>query len=182
MRIMRIIFLISLFFISACSTVSSKAPLPAPTPSSFNIHGLVGVTTTNSQNSANFNWYQHGATYHIELYGPMALGTTYLDSDGQQVALTLSNQQTYNASSPEILMQNVLGWSLPLDGLKYWILAQPVPNEPFAAQKNITGNFQSLSQEGWTITYTWVATQKFPHKITLTRPGIKAIVIVNKVD
>lgn len=180
MRIMKIIFFISLFFLSACSTVTSKAPTPSP--SGFNIHGLVGVTTTNSQNSANFNWYQQGATYHIELYGPMALGTTYLDSDGQQVSLTLSNQETYHASAPEILMQNVLGWSLPVDGLKYWILALPMPNEAFTAKKDAMGNLQSLSQEGWMMTYVWVAGQKFPHKITLTRPGIKVILIVNKVD
>jgi outer membrane lipoprotein LolB len=178
MRMIRIIFLLSLFFLSACSTVTPKAP----SPTGFNIHGLVGVTTTDSQNSANFNWYQSGAAYHIELYGPLALGTTYLDSDGQQVSLTLSNQQIYNASSPEILMQKLLGWSLPVEGLKYWILAQPVPNEAFTAKKDSTGNLQSLSQEGWSIEYTWVATQKFPHKITLMRPGIKAIVIVNKVE
>lgn len=176
MRILKILFALSFTLLAACSTRPRT-----PTTSGFNIQGLAGITMNGTQNSANFNWYEYDGSFHIEFYGPLGMGSTYLDGDDQSVALTLSDQQTYNANSPEILMQNVLGWSLPVTGLRYWLLAKPVPNEAVISTKDNNGHIVYLSQEGWNITYSWRAQQSFPHKVVLVRPNVKVVIVINKI-
>ena len=174
-NLMRILLLLLLLGLSACSALPSKSTAATQ---NFRAEGLVGITTAQSVQSGNFNWQQTGARYSIEFYGPLGLGATYLDSDGQQVTLTLSNQEHTEARSAEVLMQKVLGWSLPVDGLQYWLRAEAVPNVPPLEVRNSKGQLVSLMQEGWQITYTW-QDQVWPHKIVLVRPGIKVIIIIN---
>jgi outer membrane lipoprotein LolB len=180
MRLLKILICCTLIFLTACSTMLQRNP-STYSMDGFNVQGLVGVTTSQGQNSANFNWYQHGGGYHIALYGPMALGSTYLDSDGTNVTLTLSDQENYTATSPELLMQNVLGWSMPVTGLHYWLFAKPVPNEPYENSLDSHHRVIQLNQEGWDIHYLWQDQQSFPHKITLVRPGIKVVIVINKI-
>lgn len=176
MTIFRLIFLSSFLLITACSTTPQNSEIPGS-----NVQGLVGVSMNGTQNNANFNWYENDSAYHIELYGPLGMGSTYLDGNNQTVTLTLPSQDSYHASSPEILMQNVLGWSFPVEGLKYWLFAKPVPNEAFTATKDKKGHLLTLSQDGWNITYTWLKSQNFPHKIVLVRPNVKVTIVVNKI-
>lgn len=177
MRLIKILLSLCFLVLAGCSEMP-KAPA---TITEFNMQGLVGVTTPDAQNNANFNWYQHEGSYHIELYGPMALGTTYLDGNAQKVRLTLSDQEDYTADSPEILMQNVLGWAIPVAGLQYWLFAHPVPNQDYTQIPATPMRPQHLSQQGWEISYTWKGEGNFPYKIVLTRPGIKVVIIINKV-
>jgi outer membrane lipoprotein LolB len=163
--------------LNACSS-----PAPKPTITSFTAEGLVGVKVAQTQNSANFIWRQDDQAYHIEIYGPLGVDAVYLESEGAEVTLTLGNQEHYTAGDPQALMQKVLGWSLPISGLKYWLLAQPVPNTPVTLVRDDTGRISSLMQQGWNINYTWAPQQNFPHKIVLTRPGVRGTIVINKMS
>ena len=162
--------------LSACSTLSEREPASAQ---SFHAQGLVGITSPEGAESGNFNWQQQGMDYRIEFYGPLGLGATYLEGNSTGVVLTLSNQQQYQAASPEALLQKVLNWSLPVSGLRYWLLARPIPNVPFTIIQNYQGQVLKLQQEGWNIHYEWQDQQNFAHKIVLTQQHLKVVIIIN---
>ncbi|NIN34367.1 MAG: lipoprotein localization factor LolB, partial [Gammaproteobacteria bacterium] len=55
------------------------------------------------------------------LISPLGRGTYQLNGDSQLVSLLTAENKLYQAETPEILLQNNLGWSVPVDGLKYWV-------------------------------------------------------------
>ena len=66
-------------------------------------------------------WQKQGPIQHISLSGPMGIGNTDIDIYPEFSQLEQVNGRIYQGKTPEIVMQKVLGWSLPLSVFKYWI-------------------------------------------------------------
>ena len=50
-------------------------------------------------------------------------------------------------------LQDRLGFELPLDNLRYWLLGIPDPSTPFELTRNAQDRAAHLSQAGWNIDY-----------------------------
>jgi outer membrane lipoprotein LolB len=67
--------------------------------------------------------------------------------------LSLPDGQFYEDSTVEALMQQAIGWSLPIGGLDYWIRGLPQPDDERAPLLDARGRAQTISQAGWEIDY-----------------------------
>jgi len=70
----------------------------------------------------NFIWTQNNQNSQIELYGPLGLDPIKINQTPDKSTLETFDHKIYQADNSEDLMDHLLGWSLPLDQMKYWLL------------------------------------------------------------
>ena len=67
--------------------------------------------------------------------------------------LSLPDGKFYENSTVEALLQQAIGWSLPIGGLDYWIRGLPQPGDERAPLLDAKGRAQTIRQAGWEIDY-----------------------------
>ncbi len=161
--------------VSACAS----PPVKPSVPGEVQLQGMFGVVTPQNHASGHFIWEQDGPQqFSLELYGPLGLGATSLIEQNGIVTLETAQGKKYIAASPELLLQNNLGWSMPIQGVSYWLLAVPVPDIPFSAQYDSVHRLVQLLQSGWTIDYTWAQSTVYPARILMERQGVRLVVAI----
>jgi outer membrane lipoprotein LolB len=150
--------------------------------SNWQASGEMGIRNANQAVSANFNWKQSGSQFVISLSGPLNLGEEMLEGQPGQISLTDGKGQVVKADNAEDLMQQELGWSMPVEGLVYWIRALPVPGVSQQTTLNNNGSLATLNQQNWTIAYQSYIVVKglpLPHKIIMQQGPWRIIVVIN---
>jgi outer membrane lipoprotein LolB len=77
----------------------------------------------------------------------------------------------------------LLGWQLPLSGLRYWVAALPAPGGDFRSEQDVQGRMSVLYQQGWTIHYTRYAgdaRDALPLRLDLQRAGMEVRVLIDE--
>lgn len=148
----------------------------------WSLAGKVGLRTRNGAESANINWQQRPDTYRILISGPFGAGRTLLT--GSPAGVTLVNGEgRFQAGTPEALMEQQLGWSLPVSALDYWVRGLPAPDSQARLEYDAQGFPQRLRQFGWTIEYrdwTRVDALWLPRRLVMTYGELRATLIANQ--
>ncbi|TBR73603.1 MAG: outer membrane lipoprotein LolB [Nevskiaceae bacterium] len=128
--------------------------------------GNFGVT-------GSLHWVQHGDTFNVHFAGPLGAGVVDLIGNPGFVLIRSGDQQ-YATTDPEHFLLKQFGWTLPLQGLRYWALGLPAPERTTPGTSSITldddGTLRTLRQGGWDIDYPQyqaVASHRLPRKITM---------------
>lgn len=187
------LFFVSLLLISGCAT---RPPLVADPEQRWQTHladvaglrswqatGRVGVKADNDGWTASFSWQQTGDAFNIRIHGPLGRGMVELEGTPQQVVLKQAGQPARMASSAEQLLFQETGWSLPVSGLRYWILGVPLNGQHETHDLNTEGALQHLNQAGWKIEYTGyrhVDGLYMPAKFHLSNGNIKVKLIASE--
>ncbi len=87
------------------------------------------------------------------LLSPLGQGVARIRRDDAGASLTTAGQKVFHAADAGSLMEEVLGWRLPLDGLPYWALGEAAPGTPASARYGGDGRLKTLTQNGWRIEY-----------------------------
>lgn len=145
--------------------------------------GVIGIRIGDQGESANFIWKQNQSEFYIELYGPLGIGAVSIEGNKKAVKLTKNNGDVFRASSAEYLMDQQLGWHVPIYGLYYWGRGLPDPNQPSQIKLNSLGLIANLKQNGWDITYSKYMIQgnqyPLPGKIVMEQDDLR-ITAINK--
>ncbi len=121
----------------------------------FHLSGRLAVRQPSGSDSGKVEWDSQGIHQHFVIYSPLGTTVAELDRDGAGlIHLWMSGQREYTASNAESLTQGLLGYTLPLDGMPWWVLGQPAPGAPMAqVVRDGDGHVASLTQEGWQVSY-----------------------------
>lgn len=148
----------------------------------WTVAGKVGLRTPEDSRSANLDWSQSPGHYRMLISGPFGAGRSVLE--GRQGAVTLTTSDgRFEASSPEALMQQQLGWSLPISALDYWVRGLPAPGRSHQQSDDELGFPRTLSQDGWNIRYrdwTYADSLWLPSRLIMTYDDIRATLVVNQ--
>lgn len=98
-------------------------------------------------------WQQHDSdNYRITLSGAAGIDATTITGTPDQVTLTGHKQGS--AKTPEKLMQQELGYSLPMSPLYRWIRGLPSPNIVLKKDNfDPYDHLGNLNEDDWTIHY-----------------------------
>lgn len=162
---------------------TAPAVRPAqPDSASFKLNGRISVKYNGSHHSAGLRWTHTAQSDEILLLAP--LGQTaariYRDASG---AMLDDGEQRHEAASTEILMQQVLGWYLPLGGLHHWVLGLPEAGSPAQVERNGNGQIALLRQDGWEIRYLrHSATQQdsLPTRLHMSRNDLQLQLLIDE--
>ncbi|WP_277964502.1 lipoprotein insertase outer membrane protein LolB [Pseudomonas sp. RIT-To-2] len=119
----------------------------------WQIDGKVGIRAPKDSGSGTLFWLQRQDYYDIRLSGPLGRGAARLTGRPGQVVLEVANQGRYEATSPEQLLGEQLGWDLPVSHLVWWVRGLPAPDTKSKLTLDGDSRLASLEQDGWSVEY-----------------------------
>ncbi|QTF93987.1 lipoprotein insertase outer membrane protein LolB [Halomonas sp. BM-2019] len=140
----------------------------------------VGLRTSQDATSANLDWSQHPHYYRMLLSGPFGSGRSTLEGREGRFSLTTSEGR-FEAVTPEALMEEQLGWSLPMGALQDWVRGLPGEATDYRLAEDDLGFPRRLEQDGWEIEYRdWtLATDLWlPRRMILTYADLRVTLVV----
>src|SRR5690554_3817268 len=197
MRFTRFLMLAVLLILSGCSHFASHQQLSgsgqtgswqkhkqhiAPLDG-WQISGKLGIRSPDNSGSAIIFWLQRQDYFDIRLSGPLGQGTTRLTGRQGLVSLEIANRGTYQASSAEELMQQQLGWSLPVENLLWWVKGLPAPHSPSQLQLDDNSLLSELQQDQWHIQYLSYRSENdvsLPERIKLSGAGLDITLVIKE--
>ncbi len=119
------------------------------------------------------------------LEAPFGQGVFRIESEpGEPYRLRLPDGRVFENLSAEALLEDVIGWSLPIEGLDYWIRGMPRPRSDYSHRVRADGRTRSIKQDQWEISYLDYFEQqedsRLPRKIKLANDTITVKLIVER--
>lgn len=108
--------------------------------------GLIGV-------SGDLGWRQQGKEFHLRFSGPFGVGTLLISGTEDDVEIR-TRKGSFHTDDPDAFLEAKLGWTLPVKGLRYWVLGLPSPHSSATLELDDEGRAARIEQDGWTLTYT----------------------------
>jgi outer membrane lipoprotein LolB len=182
---LRHLSLIFLLFLGACANTSGIKALPRqaqPDLLPFAFNGRVAIKHNGERSSAGVRWTHHRADDEILLLAPLGQTVARIFSDAHGVVLETGGEQYYEENA-ENLTRRILGWNLPLNGLRYWVLALPSSGSEATISRAENGQIKELHQDGWKIVYTRYAAESadsLPLRLTLQHKDIELQLLIDE--
>jgi len=142
--------------LSGCASTRTAQILPASNASigAFSLNGRVAVKLDDRGYTASLRWRHTGTRDSLRLLSPVGSVVGEIEADSNGATLTTADKKVYRANDAQSLTREVLGWDLPLAGLRYWVTGRADPTVPVQAQdRDDRQRFKSLTQSDWHITY-----------------------------
>ncbi len=178
---MRRIVLLSLL-LTACASTPTVLKRPAAVDAPFAFNGRIVIIQPERRDSAGLRWTHDAASDEVLLLAPLGQAVARITSNAQGVTLEAEGE-THAAQDAETLTQELLGWQLPLSGLRYWVAALPAPGGEFRSEQDAQGRMAVLYQRGWIIHYTRYADEgrdALPLRLSLQRAGMEVRVLIDE--
>jgi outer membrane lipoprotein LolB len=186
-----------LLLIVLCSTVlaacvtTRRAPAPASTAvgweqrvgdlqrlGAWQLDGRAAVAVGTQGWQATLNWRQQADSAEVHLSGPFGIGALVLKRTPQGLSL--------NGAPPSdtvlAQLQERLGFELPIDHLRFWLLGVPDPSAAFELKRNDQDRASQLTQSDWSIDYDRylpVDGDWLPAHLVLSREGVRVRIAVD---
>lgn len=148
----------------------------------FTLDGRIAVKYDGEHSSAGVHWTHDADADDILMLAPLGMTVAHLRRDARGATLETSGKQ-YTAQDSDELMQQVLGWHLPLSGLPYWAMALPAPGTAADVERETNGRVSVLHQDGWVIRYTAYATQatdSLPLRMTMQHEDFEIRLLIDE--
>lgn len=168
--------------LSGCAMLSAPpaplAPPAQPEDVPFAMNGRVSINRGGERHSAGLRWIHRAGSDEILLFAPLGQtaarvyrdnGNATLDSDGRH----------YQATDAETLMEQALGWHLPLDGLHHWVLGLPAADGAADIERDADGRISLLRQDGWEVRYLRYA-DTLPARMQLNHEDLQMLLLIDE--
>lgn len=181
---MRSLAVVMLLLLAGCASTPQTVVLrssPAE-QAAFALDGRIAVKYDGQHPSGGFHWQHDAVSDDILMLAPLGITVAHIKRDVHGATLEASGKLYAAADSGE-LMQQALGWSLPLEGLPYWVMAQPMPGTPATVERDANGQVNLLRQDGWDIRYTAyaaTAADSLPLRMILHREKLEIRLLIDE--
>jgi outer membrane lipoprotein LolB len=185
----------ALTLIGCCALAACATTRTAPPPSTkweqragelqsangWQLDGRAAVALGTQGWQATLSWRQTENAAEVHLSGPFGIGALVLKQTPQGLSL--------NGAPPSdavmSLVQEKLGFDLPIENLHYWLLGVPNPGSTFDLSRNDQDRAKVLSQAGWSIAYDRympVAGDLLPARLVLTTGDVRVRIVIDHWD
>jgi outer membrane lipoprotein LolB len=169
--------------------MTARAPLPTGMEwerrvgdlqhaSSWQLDGRAAVAFQGQGWQATLNWRQLDGGSEIHLAGPFGAGALVL----RRTPAGLSLNGAPPSDTVLSQLQERLGFELPIDHLRFWLLGVPDPAAAFELTRNDRDRALKLTQAGWIIDYDRympVDGDLLPAHLTLSGEGVRVRIAVD---
>jgi len=164
--------LILLILLSGCSMLTSSniniIPVEHPIIEEFKIKGKIGIITKDDFNNFSLDWEQQGDRFNVMLNSALDLYKIEVFGDENTLTLNVPDKKLPIKSREEAA--NELGFSLPINSMRYWLIAMKNPELPGTVERGSMGFKRVIKQGDWQIDYDEYASFRgitLPKKIRL---------------
>ena len=178
--------------LAGCAGLESRrdgrAPVGGPGEAveikALKLTGRLAVKQGKEGHSGGLQWLHASPNHEITVYTPIGTTVAKIEQNAQGAKLTTSDKEVYQAKDADQLMEQVMGWRLPLNGLQYWVLGRPVPNSQAEEERGENNRLVHLKQLNWDIQYSdfhALANMELPHRIVMKRDDVIIRFFVDKI-
>lgn len=149
----------------------------------WQINGKIGIRAPKDSGSGTLFWLQRQDYYDIRLSGPLGRGAARLTGRPGQVSLEVANQGRYEAANPETLLEEQMGWKLPVSHLAWWVRGLPAPDSKSRLTLDGNSHLASLEQDGWQVEYSSYSEQNgywLPERIKLHGSNLDVTLVIKE--
>ncbi|MFT7496905.1 MAG: outer membrane lipoprotein LolB [Urechidicola sp.] len=135
-------------------------------------------------------WSRQQESFSMVIEAPFGQGVIRIESnlssdENQQFKLTLADGNYRLGATPEELLVNLLGWSIPVSGLKSWIKGLPQPHVESNFEIYGSGQLKSLRQNGWLVNYLDYFSenkqaQQLPKRLYLKHDNVGIKIVIDR--
>ena len=152
---------------------------------SWSLLGTLAVRSSDGDVSrVTLRWRQTRDSYLVRFMGPLGVGLFEVEGTAGGVEARFPGGRSAGAASPEVLLEREIGWSVPLQGLRYWVLGAPAPDGPAPKLEfDDHGRLARLQQAGWTVVYErygGLDDLALPERIRFSSESVDATVVVRR--
>ena len=149
----------------------------------WQINGKIGIRSPKDSGSGTLFWLQRQDYYDIRLSGPLGRGAARLTGRPGKVSLEVANQGRFDAATPETLLEEQLGWKLPVSHLSWWVRGLPAPDSKSRLSLDADSRLATLEQDGWQVEYLSYAQQNgywLPERIKLHGSDLDVTLVIKE--
>ena len=153
----------------------------------FRTWSMVGSLVVRSQDDAarvTLRWRQTPAAYHVRITSLIGAGLLDLEGSDAGVEARFADGRRVRAESPEALLEEEVGWSVPLGGLQYWMVGAPSPDSAGGTVEiDSEGRLARLEQSGWKVVYEKYRSLDglaLPARIRFSNESVEGTVVVRR--
>jgi outer membrane lipoprotein LolB len=151
----------------------------------WDLHARAVVWRASEVYNVGLQWRQDTRQFVMLLEAPFGQGVFRIDNgtDGGY-RLLLPDGQVFENRTPEALLEEVFGWSLPISGLRYWIRGLPRPGSEYRDRLDNTGLARSLDQDRWSIEFREYfdagREPQLPRRLNLARDDLSIKLVIER--
>jgi outer membrane lipoprotein LolB len=187
-----------LLAVSACSRYGKLADDPATEAlwarqqsvatevTQWNLYARGALRLEGQAYNIGIRWQRYAdGRFMMLLEAPFGQGVLRIGATAPgQYLLRLPDGQLFENSSAEALLNEVAGWSLPIDGLDYWVRGLPHPDSVHSLRLNSAGRARSIRQDSWDIVYldyfSKVNELPLPRRLSLTNDKLTLKLVIER--
>lgn len=178
--ILRLLLILAMAMLSACaSRPLAPITLDPATLTHWQAEGKMGLRVADRGGNLSFTWSQEGESYTLALSGPLGAGRTELAGSPDGVILRNGELGELSASSPEVLLEAVTGYSAPVSYLAHWLKAKAATTGA-RIERDTEGRPLQIAEDGWIASFPlWDEMHPgLPRKILITGPDTRLTVVI----
>jgi outer membrane lipoprotein LolB len=118
----------------------------------WQLQGRIAVDTGERAYQGAFRWTVEPAGISLTVRGPLGAGAVRVEGNEKQLIVTARGERRA-LEDPESDLSALLGWWLPVQSLRYWLLGLPDPAYAADTDFGTEGAVSALAQRLWDITY-----------------------------
>lgn len=168
--------------LAGCASTRPAQVLPASNASisAFSLNGRLAVKLDDRGYTASLRWRHFPTHDSLRLFSPVGSVVGEIEADSNGATLTTGDKKVYRSNDVQSLTREVLGWDLPLAGLRYWVTGRPDPGSPVQAQsRDDNERLKSLMQDDWRIAYLeYFGDSAMPARLSLAYDRLNLRLIV----
>jgi outer membrane lipoprotein LolB len=148
----------------------------------YNLNGRVAVAANGQGFSASLRYTQQVRRTQFSLEGPLGIGGLRAEAEGDQLKIETSRGEKLDGPEARAELERRLGFALPLEQLRWWLLGIPAPGEA-AVNAAESGEIRDFTQGGWRVSIqSRVAGLGFslPQRLTAEREGARLKLLVER--
>lgn len=168
----------ALVLLAGCAQLPGFPPDSAPKrlalakpPESFRLEGRVSVKSGEENFSGGMLWRHDRQEESLLLRTPLGQGVAELQGTASGVTLKDGEGRQYFAEDAEQLVRQVVGMTLPVRGLAWWVVGHPRPQSEYEAEADANGRLALLRQDDWRIEFSRYGSQADARGVQFLLPG-----------
>ncbi|MFK8015187.1 MAG: lipoprotein insertase outer membrane protein LolB [Gammaproteobacteria bacterium] len=151
---------------------------------SFSVTGKIGVSNAGKGYNGSLRWRQTGGELDMTVQGPIGIGRTRLYGESDRVEIENARGEVVVYHNPEEALLTHLGFTVPLQALRYWVAGVPdpgMPAGPLVPKSDLPGA-RRFAQAGWDVEVQALRTYDsgtLPRKLALSKGATRVKLILS---